>query len=81
MGISKDLIDGVELIIDNAINNAPFVKIRNGVVVKVNGNDNYTVKMDSKEYSLSIYIPRNLVVNQIIKVVIPDNNMTSAFIL
>ena len=81
MGISKDLIDGVELIIDNAINNAPFVKIRNGVVVKVNGNDNYTVKMDNKEYSLSIYIPRNLVVNQIIKVVIPDNNMTSAFIL
>lgn len=81
MGISKDLIDGVELIVDNAINNAPFVKIRNGVVVKVNGNDNYTVKIDSKEYSLSIYIPRNLVVNQIIKVVIPDNNMTSAFIL
>lgn len=81
MGISKDLIDGVELIVDNAINNAPFVKIRNGVVVKVNGNDNYTVKMDSKEYSLPIYIPRNLVVNQIIKVVIPDNNMTSAFIL
>lgn len=82
MATSKDLIDSIKIIVQNFIKNAPYDKTYEGKIKTINSStNNYDVLINGNVYTLPIYISRTLTINQIVKVVVPQNQWSKAFIL
>lgn len=75
------ILRSMNIIATNIAKNADGDKTYNGVITQINANGTYDVKVNTKVYTLKLYITRTLTVNQIVKVVFPQNNPSNAFIL
>lgn len=76
----KGIMDAIQYMVDNAMGNLPFDRTEIGIITEVLGGNRYKVKFNDKEYTLSVYGDRVPVVNDIVKVCIPKNNLSLAYI-
>ena len=80
--MSNPIIDSISTIVNGGINNAPFDYTRNVGVVSNDNNGKIKIRLDREVYELPVYGDgSNLNSGNIVKCVIPENNMNKAFIL
>lgn len=80
MDAMKGIIDGVDYMVRQAVNNAPYDKIYTGVIKAVNGNK-YTVTVGGIDYTNIRTAISGLSIGNTVKVVVPQNQMNQMFIL
>ena len=82
MSIKQDLLEGIEFIVKNYIENAPFDKTRVGIIQGVSSNNAYTVKIDNRIFNNVPYLGNGtLGLNTTVRVVVPENQMNNIVIL
>lgn len=67
--------------IEGALSKAPFNSTRNAIVLSTTNRGKYRIRIDGLEYDLPVYGVADLKTGDIVKVVIPCNNMNKAWIL
>ena len=80
-GALDSILRSIKILVSTGIEKAPYDKTYNGLITQINSDGTYNVKVNGKIYVLKLYISRTLVVNQIVKVVFPQNNISNAYIL
>lgn len=75
------ILRSIKILVMNGVDKAAYDKTYNGIITQINSDGTYDVKVNTKTYTLKLYITRTLAVNQIVKVVFPQNNSNNAFIL
>ncbi|MBO7693843.1 MAG: hypothetical protein J6T10_14580 [Methanobrevibacter sp.] len=75
------LIDGIQYIVKEMIASAPFDKVKNGKIVSENSDGTYTVSIDNRDYIAKSIHDTTLSVGTVVKVMIPQNDYSSMFIL
>ncbi|MEG0900162.1 MAG: hypothetical protein RSD67_05325 [Oscillospiraceae bacterium] len=76
--IIQQMIEGIQYLIKQ---NNTSTKIYDGLVVAVNLDGTYKVKVNDKEYNFKKYGQNAVEINQVVKVFIPQNNINIAFIM
>lgn len=79
--IVNALLDGIHYLIEKAINNAPYDKVKNAKITSSHANGAYDVLVDDKTYTLKTLGNSQLNIGDIVKVLIPQNNYSDMFIL
>lgn len=74
------LVDGIKAYVDNKINKANFDKTENGQIVAINSNSTYNVKVGKNIYTNVKTSGGTCVLNEIVKVVSPQNQPSNMFI-
>ncbi len=74
------LVDGIKAYVDNKINKANFDKTENGQIVAINSNSTYNVKVGKNIYTNVKTLGGICVLNEIVKVVSPQNQPSNMFI-
>lgn len=74
------LVDGIKAYVDNKINKANFDKTENGQIVAINSNSTYNVKVGKNIYTNVKTSGGTCVLNEIVKVVSPQNQSSNMFI-
>lgn len=74
------LVDGIKAYVDNKINKANFDKTENGQIVAINPNSTYNVKVGKNIYTNVKTLGGTCVLNEIVKVVSPQNQPSNMFI-
>lgn len=74
------LVDGIKAYVDNKINKANFDKTENGQIVAINSNSTYNVKVGKNIYTNVKTLGGTCVLNEIVKVVSPQNQPSNMFI-
>lgn len=77
----QELMKAIKFFIHEEISKASFDRTLNGRVVSIVDEKTYKVNVKNNVYELPYYGNGTLVVNDIVKVVIPENNMNNIFIL
>lgn len=72
---------GIQYLVDKSIASAPFDKIKNGKIVGVNLDGTYKVLVEGRVYNLPSLGSKSLSINEIVKVVVPQNEYSNMFIL
>lgn len=77
------LMKGIQFIIDNAIKVAPYNRTLTGLILAVNTDGTYNLKLDGNTYNNIQAIKTGIAlnVNDTVKVEIPQNQMNNMFIL
>ena len=75
------ILRSIKILVMNGVDKAAYDKTYNGIITQINSDGTYDVKVNTKIYTLKLYITRTLTVNQVVKVVFPQNNPSNAFIL
>ena len=76
------LMSGIEYLVEQAVANAPFAKVKNGIVQRVNGDGTYSVMIDGKTYeNMRTINSGTFSVDEIVKVIIAQNDYSNMFIL
>jgi hypothetical protein len=75
------LLSGIEYLIEQKIRNAPFARLKNGLIVGSNGDGSYNVKIDSKTYSIRSIKNSVLSNGDVVQVLIAQNDYSNMFIL
>lgn len=78
-----NLLDSIKFMIESALNNASFDKTRSAIVVSESRDGKCKVRLDGYIYELPIYAKDTVFIGtgEIVKVIIPCNNMNKAWIL
>ena len=74
------LVDGIRTYVDNKINKANFDKTENGQIVAINSNSTYNVKVGKNIYTNVKTLGGTCELNEIVKVVSPQNQPSNMFI-
>lgn len=74
------LVDGIKAYVDNKINKANFDKTENGQIVAINSNSTYNVKVGKNIYTNVKTLGGTCELNEIVKVVSPQNQPSNMFI-
>lgn len=75
----KGLLDGINYIVQQSINSAPFDKTYTGVIKSISGNT-YTVAIGNIEYTNVRTSIGGLSVGNTVKIIVPQNQMNQMFI-
>lgn len=75
------LLAGIQYIIEQNVDAAPFDKVKNGQILALNLDGTYRVSVEGKIYNLPTLGGSGLAINSIVKVLIPQNDYSSMFIL
>lgn len=75
----KGLLDGINYIVQQSINNAPFDKTYTGVIKSISDNT-YTVAIGNIEYTNVRTAIGGLSVGNTVKIIVPQNQMNQMFI-
>ncbi len=75
------LLAGVQYIIEQSVDAAPFDKVKNGQILALNLDGTYRVAVEGKTYNIPTLGGSGLAINSIVKVLIPQNDYSSMFIL
>lgn len=79
--IVKEIFESTKYMIDASLNNAPFDKTVNGVILGASGKTNYyQVSVKGKTFTLPSHINNTLKPNTAVNIMVPQNNMDLAFI-
>lgn len=76
----SELVKGVDYLVRQSFNSAPFDRTFIGIIKGIQG-DTYTVQINDVEYKNIKSLQNGLSVYDIVKVVVPQNNMNNMFIL
>lgn len=78
----QEIIDAIKIIAESYSEaNSSNTKIYDGLVIAINSDDTYKIRVNGKEYNFNKYGNNTISVNQIVKVFIPQNIMNMAFIM
>ena len=77
------LTKGVQFIVDNSIKVAPYDRTLTGLILQVNTDGTYNIKLDGNTYNNIQALKTSVVlnINDTVKVTIPQNQMNNMFIL
>ena len=83
MNINDALLQTIKTLIRQEINNAPFDKTRQAIILTNNSNGTYKIRLDGYEYDNIPSYPSNttIVVGSVVKVIIPNNQYSQMFLL
>lgn len=77
--VINELLRGIALMINTAT--AATTKVYNGLVTQQNADGKYEVIVNNKTYTLPHYGENGVQINQIVKVIVPQGNMSIAFFI
>ena len=75
------LLSGIEYLIEQKIRNAPFARLKNGLIIGSNSDGTYNVEIDSKVYSIRSINNSTLASGDVVQVLIAQNDYSNMFIL
>lgn len=76
------LMSGIEYLVERAVANAPFARVKNGKIQSVNSDGTYSVIIDGKTYTnMRALNSSSFSANDIVKVIIAQNDYSNMFIL
>jgi hypothetical protein len=75
------LIEGIQYIVKEMVVNAPFDKVKNGKIISANSDGTYVVSIDNSDYVAKSIHNTVLTIGAVVKVMIPQNDYSSMFIL
>ena len=75
------LIEGIQYIVKEMVVNAPFDKVKNGKIISANSDGTYVVSIDNSDYVAKSIHNTVLSIGTVVKVMIPQNDYSSMFIL
>lgn len=83
MNVNDALLQTIKTLIKQEIDNAPFDKTRQAIILVNNSDGTYKIRLDGKEYdNISSYpSSTSIVVGSVVKVVIPNNQYSQMFLL
>lgn len=77
----NSLLSGIEYIVDQKINKAPFTRIKNGRVEAILDDGFYSVNIEGATYKIQSIDECSVNVGDIVKVAIMQNDYSSMFIV
>lgn len=77
--VIQSIIDGVKYLIENSKKNE--TQIYNGRIIEVLENNEYKVELNTKQYIFKKYGNNSMQVNDIVKIFVPQNDLSMAFIM
>lgn len=80
MNLSNEILDAMEIMINKRISDV-VNDIANGIVTAVNSDGTYQVKFRDKSFPLKLIGGNIPNINSVVKVFVPKNNMSQAFII
>ena len=82
MNINDTLLQTIKTLVKQEINNAPFDKTRQAVVLTNNSDGTYKIRLDGNEYDNIPSYPSNITIaiGSVVKVIIPNNQYSQMFI-
>ena len=82
MNINDTLLQTIKTLVKQEINNAPFDKTRQAVVLTNNNDGTYKIRLDGNEYDNIPSYPSNVIIaiGSVVKVIIPNNQYSQMFI-
>jgi len=81
MSVSNEIIKAIKSVVNEELSNSSFDKTRTGIVLKLNKNNTYMVKIDSQIYpSIPIINKHFALVGDTVKVTYPSGNSSQMYI-
>lgn len=83
MNINDALLQTIKTLIKQELNNAPFDKTRQAIILDNNSDGTYKIRLDGYEYdNISSYpSSTSMTVGSVVKVIIPNNQHSQMFLL
>ena len=83
MNINNALLQTIKTLINQELNNAPFDKTRQAIILDNNSDGTYKIRLDGYEYDNISSYPSNtsMTVGSVVKVIIPNNQHSQMFLL
>lgn len=83
MNINDALLQTIKTLVKQEIDNAPFDKTRQAIVLANNNDGTYKIRLDGNEYNNIPSYPSNIIIaiGSVVKVIIPNNQYSQMFIL
>lgn len=83
MNINDALLQTIRTLIKQELNNAPFDKTRQAIILDNNSDGTYKIRLDGYEYdNISSYpSSTSMTVGSVVKVIIPNNQHSQMFLL
>ena len=83
MNINDALLQTIKTLIKQEIDNAPFEKTRQSIILDNNNDGTYKIRLDGHEYdNISSYpSSTSMTVGSVVKVIIPNNQHSQMFLL
>ena len=83
MNINDALLQTIKTLIRQEIDNAPFDKTRQAIILDNNNDGTYKIRLDGYEYdNISSYpSSTSILVGSVVKVIIPNNQHSQMFLL
>lgn len=76
------LSNAMQSMVDKKVDGIARDRTRIGIIKNINSNGTYNVLIDGREYdNIQAYGDGDIVLNEIVKIIYPDNNPTNMFIL
>lgn len=76
----KGIMDAIEYYFNENATSLPFDRTEVGKITEVLASGKYKVLINNREYILPVYGSKTPVVDEVVKVTIPKNNMSLAYI-
>lgn len=74
----SEILKGIKYMVDKAMSNT--TKVYNGII-KSSDNNKWKVQFNGEEHSIEYYGNGQPTINKMVKVIIPDNNISLAFFI
>ena len=83
MNINDALLQTIKTLVKQELNNAPFDKTRQAIILDNNSDGTYKIRLDGYEYdNISSYpSSTSMTVGSVVKVIIPNNQHSQMFLL
>lgn len=83
MNVNDALLQTIRTLIKQELNNAPFDKTRQAIILDNNSDGTYKIRLDGYEYDNISSYPSNtsMTVGSVVKVIIPNNQHSQMFLL
>lgn len=81
MNAEDQILRAIQVIVDAALQNAPFDRTVRGRIVSQIDNKYYNVELHGEVYKIPAYGNSTYVTNEVVWVCIPENNFKNKFIL
>ena len=83
MNINDALLQTIRTLIKQELNDAPFDKTRQAIILDNNSDGTYKIRLDGYEYdNISSYpSSTSMTVGSVVKVIIPNNQHSQMFLL
>lgn len=83
MNINDALLQTIRTLIKQELNNAPFDKTRQAIILDNNSDGTYKIRLDGYEYDNILSYPSStsMTVGSVVKVIIPNNQHSQMFLL